>query len=147
MPTLAKSSAGTSLSISASLPASEVIGSYTALSYTVIAEVTSISELGKVYNKITHNPLNDRKTYKLKGSYDQGVLAVELAKAISNAGQTLLLAASNSDSDYTFKITYQDLTADYFTGKAMDFKTKIGGVDSILGASTNVELTSDIFTA
>lgn len=147
MPTLAKGSAGTILSISASLPASEVLASYSALTYTPIGEVTDIGEYGKKFNKTEHNPIGDRGTYKIKTSYDNGALSLQMAKAISDAGQILLLAARDSDADYTMKVTYPNSGGnDYFRVKVFGYVTNIGSVTTILGAKVEVELVGDVFS-
>lgn len=77
-------------------------------------------------------------------SYNNGTMALSLAKAQSDGGQALMITASGSDADYSFHITFQDGTDAYFTAKVMSFKTTIGGVDSILGASATLELNSDV---
>lgn len=144
MTTLAITVAGSTLSISASLPATYDAAGFAALSYTAVAEVTDIGELGKDFTLVTHNPLADRKTYKFKGSYNSGSLQIQLAKALSDTGQTILLAASNSDNDYSFHILLQDSSDMYFTGKVMSLMTKIGSVNNILAATAKVEIVSDI---
>lgn len=147
MPTKAQTVAGTSISISASLPATYDSTGFAALTYTVISEVTDIGNYGKDYTLVSHNPLNDRKTYKFKGSYNNGSLSIKLAKATlssTDAGQVIALAASNSDASYSFRITNQDATDSYFTGKVMSFVTSTGSINSILSAELKVELDSDI---
>lgn len=71
-------------------------------------------------------------------------MALTLAKATTDAGQILMTTASGSDADYSVHITFQDGTDAYFTAKVMSFKTSIGGVDSILGATATLEIISDI---
>jgi hypothetical protein len=61
-----------------------------------------------------------------------------------DAGQVLLLAAQDSDDSYSFKITLQDGTVNYFTGQVMSYRTSIGSVDQITSASVTVEVDSDI---
>ena len=147
MTTKAQSSAGTVLSISAAAPATYDAAGFAAVSYTAVAEVTDMGSFGKVFSLIAHNPVGDRKKYKLKGDYDNGKLALKLAKttlANADAGQTMLLAASNSDADYTFSFRFQDGSHAYMTGKVMSFTTMISTVNTILGADVQVEVTSDI---
>lgn len=147
MTTIAQSVAGTTLRISASLPATYDSAGFTALSYTLVSEITDMGDLGKEYTLITHNPVNDRKTYKFKGSYNNGSLALKLARATlvtTDAGQTIVIAAAASDADYSFKITFQDGGDLFFTGKILSFKTMIGSVNNILQADCKVEITSDI---
>lgn len=137
--------AGTTFSVSAALPASETSGAYAAVSYTAVAEVVDVGSLGKKYSLINHNPIGTRATFKFKGSYDSGSMTLKLAKAISDAGQALMLAASDSDNDYTFHIQLPDARDMYFRGKVMSFVTTIGTVNSIVGAEVEVQISGDIF--
>lgn len=144
MPTLAQTVAGSTFKISAALPATYDSAGFNALSYTTVAEVTDIGSLGKEYSLVTHNPVGDRKTYKFKGSYNNGAIALKLAKAIADAGQALVKTASDSDASYSFLITLQDGKKMYFTGQVMSFVTNIGTVNNILGADVKIEINSDI---
>ncbi len=147
MPTKAQTVAGTTISISAGLPATYDSTGFIALSYTAIAEVTDIGTLGKDFTLVTHNSIADRKTYKFKGTYNNGSLALKLAKATlasTDAGQTLAATASGSDASYSFKITSQDATDMFFTAKVMSFMTAVGGPNSILGGELKIEIDSDI---
>lgn len=148
MTTIAQSVAGSTLKVSASLPATYDSAGFAALTYTTVAEVTDLgSGLGKKYDMIEHRPVNDRKKYKFKGGYDNGSLAIKLASATAtatDAGQTLMIAASNSDADYSFKITVQDGSDYYFTAKCMNFTTDFGTLNNILAANAELQVTSDI---
>jgi hypothetical protein len=142
----AQSSAGTTISISATLPASYDATGFgnVATVYTPIGEVTNIGEFGKVYTLITHNPLATRKTEKLKGSYNNGSATLALAIYKADAGQILASTASDSDAAYAVKVVYQDGSIDYFTALVMSFTTNPAGVDDILSGSINIELDNDI---
>jgi hypothetical protein len=76
--------------------------------FTVVGQVSNIPEFGRIYNEVKFNPLSTRGTLKVKGSYDDGSLPVELAKDSADPGQVLLLAASNTDFDYNFKVVAND---------------------------------------
>lgn len=145
MTSLAKTSAGTTMSVSASLPATYDAAGFGALSYTAIAEVTDMGQVGKVYTKVTHNPVADRKTYKFRGSYDNGTIALKMARAFSDGGQTLLVAAAASDTAYSYKIQLQGSgTILYFTALALSLVTVVSTVNTITAADMNLELVSDI---
>lgn len=148
MTTIAQTLAGSTLKISASLPATYDSTGFAALTYTTVAEVTDLgSGLGKKYNKAQHEPVNDRKIYKFKTNYDNGSLTVKMARATAtttDAGQTLLIAAVSSDADYSFKITLQDGSDLYFTAKTMSFAADLGTGSSILTATAMLEVNSDI---
>jgi hypothetical protein len=139
-------SAGTTIAITASLPATYDAAGFSAVGmvYTAIGEITDAGEYGKEYNLVTHNPLADRKTYKRKGSYNNGSMTLQMGRVPDDAGQVLLLAAQDSDDSYSFKITLQDGTVNYFTGQVMSYRTSIGSVDQITSASVTVEVDSDI---
>lgn len=142
--------AGTTVSVSASTPttldANGTTG-YPSLAYSLIGEVSDVGSYGKEYTLVTFNSVNDRKTRKQRGSYNNGQLTLKLAKctlAGTDAGQAVLNAAG--DTNVTFKVTNQDGTDDYFMGKVMSFMTQVGSVNSILSGEIKVELDSDVFS-
>ena len=141
---LAITSAGSKISIG-NPPASQTLVALQAVSYTDIAEVTDIGEFGKSYNLVTHNPLGDRVTVKRKGSINNGTIALQMAYAPADPGQTLLATAVDSDNSYSYRVTLQDLTQFYFTGQAMSRPVQVGGVDSITASTCNIEIDSTIF--
>lgn len=141
---LAITSAGSKISIG-NPPASKTLVALQAVSYTDIAEVTDIGEFGKSYNLVTHNPLGDRVTVKRKGSTNNGTIALQMAYAPADPGQTLLATAVDSDNSYSYRVTLQDLTEFYFTGQAMGRPVQVGGVDSITASTCNIEIDSTIF--
>lgn len=57
MPSLAQSVAGSTLKISAALPATYDAAGFTALSYTAVSEITDMGSLGKDFSLISHNPV------------------------------------------------------------------------------------------
>ena len=62
----------------------------------------------------------------------------------TDAGQTLLIAAADSDADYSFRITIQDGSDYFFAAKVMDYTTDYGSLNNILMANASLEVTSDI---
>jgi hypothetical protein len=138
------SSAGSALALSAVLPATQDAAGYNALTWTNVGEVTDVGELGKEYNLITYTPLASRRVQKLKGSYNQGTMALQMARDTADAGQTAIRTARDSDADYAFRLTLQNGTKLYFQAKVMGYKTSVGSTDQITGASANLEITTDI---
>lgn len=138
-----KSSAGSTIKICASQPATYDSAGYAALTFTTIGEVTDLGEFGRMYNLLRHNALATRSTVKKKGSYDEGQVAMQLGLDTDDAGQILAKAAALSDSDYSFLITTQIGDKYYFQAQVMSFKVGIGGVDKITSASCNLEITSN----
>lgn len=137
-----RSSAGTTIKISASTPATFDAAGYTALVMTLIGEVTDLGEFGREYNLITHNPLGSRGTVKKKGSFNEGSINVQLGLDTDDAGQILAKAAALSDADYSFCITTQNGDKYFFQAQVMSFKVGVGSVDSVTSATMLLELTS-----
>lgn len=137
-------SAGSTLSIGAALPATYDATGYGAVVWTVVGEITDLGEFGKEYNLVTHTALGQRQNKKFKGSFNNGSLQLQLARDTADAGQIAMRDALDSDASFPFKVTLQDLSKAYFTGKVMSYKTSVGSVDQITGASCTVEIDSEI---
>lgn len=140
----AKTSAGTTLGISASHPATFNEAGFEALVYTTIGEITSIDgDIGRVYNLVTHNPLATRATVKKKGSYNSGSVTIPLAIDDDDAGQLLALTARDSDENYSFVIEEPDGAFRFFQGIVMSFPVNYGGTDAITSGTLTIEITAD----
>ena len=137
-------SAGSTIAISATLPGAETSGSYGGLSWTVIGSITDLGSFGKTYNEVSFTPLASRAKQKFKGSYDNGTLALKLAKDKSDAGQVIALAALASDNAYAFKVVLQDGTIEYFSGRVMSYAIQVGSVDQMTGADVNIGISTNI---
>lgn len=137
-----RTSAGTTIAISASNPATFDEAGYLALSFTTIGEVTDLGEFGREYALVTHNPVGSRGTVKKKGSYNEGTMTLQLGLDTDDAGQILAKAAHLSDNDYSFKVTTQNLDDYYFQAQVMSFKLGVGSVDQITTATIVLELTT-----
>lgn len=140
--TSAFTSAGSSLAISATLPASLTATAYGVPLYTNIGEVTDAGSLGRTYNIVNHNPLATRGTVKIKGSFDDGTMTVQLAYAPGDAGQVLVETALNSDAFYAFRLTLQDGTIKYFQAQVTSAPVNVGTVDQITGLTVNLSIKS-----
>jgi hypothetical protein len=138
-----RSSAGTTLKIGASQPATFDATGYNALTLTTVGEVTDLGEFGREFNLITHNPLGNRGTVKLKGSFNEGSITCQLGLDTDDAGQILCKAASLADADYSCLITTQNGDKYYFQAKVMSFKVGVGSVDGVTTASVTLELTTN----
>lgn len=140
----AKTSAGTTLAISASAPATFNQAGFEALSFTEIGEITNIDgQIGRTYNTVSHNPLASRATQKLKGSYNSGSVSAQYAIDRDDAGQALVDAALISDAPYSFELTEQDGTKIYFRGLVMGNPVTPGSTDTVTGGSISIEITAE----
>jgi len=115
--------AGTTIAVSASAPATYDSSGYGALSFTTVGEVTNLGSFGREYALVTHNPIGTRATQKYKGSYNEGQIAMEVGLDTDDAGQDLLATASASDSNYSSKVTAQNGDVYYFIAKRYGWRT------------------------
>ena len=144
MASKAMTSAGTTISISAALPATYNDTGFAALTFTEVGEVSDLGEFGREYNVVKFNPLKDRRTVKRKGSFDDGTVQVQLAKAATDAGQVILKTATNSDASHSIKIVLQDGTIFYFTAQVSSSTVNVGNVDQITSSTFKLEIDNDI---
>ena len=144
MPSGAFTSAGTTLSVAAALPATQDAAGFAALSWVLVGDVTDIGEFGKSYDLVTHNPLAERATYKRKGNYNNGSLAVQMARVPADGGQTILVDAVDDDDSYPFRVVLQDGTTQYFSGQVMSYTTNVGNGGQITAAAVSIEIDGDI---
>src|SRR5574343_1403208 len=135
-----RTSAGTTLGVSASNPATFDASGYNALSWTAVGEVTNLGEFGREYNLVTHNPVGNRGTVKKKGSFNEGSISMQVGLDTDDAGQILAKSASGSDNDYAFELTTQNGDKYYFQAQVMSFKVSVGSVDSITSATITLEI-------
>lgn len=139
--------AGASLALSATIPATFDASGYAAVfsaspGPAVIGQITDAGQHGRVYNVVTHNPIGSRGTQKFKGSFNEGQKVLTVGIDEDDAGQTLAIAALNSDNDYSFKVLYQDGGIDYFQAKVIGFQKSMTGVDTMLTATLTLEITT-----
>lgn len=137
-----RTTAGTTLRVSAGVPASFDVTGYAALTYTAVGEITNYGEFGRVYALVTHNPVASRGTVKKKGSFNEGQMALQIGLDTVDAGQVLMKAASLSDNNYAFEVTTQNGDIYYFQAQCMTWKVTLGGVDTITSAAATLELTT-----
>ena len=106
--------AGTTVSISAVLPATYDQAGFAALTFTAIGEVTTApGSGGKTYEDVSYTTLADRATKHLKGTSDQAEQTLEIVVDRADAGQALAVAALDSDNEYAMKVEYNNGEVDY----------------------------------
>jgi len=141
-----RTSAGSTLGVSATLPATFNEAGYTAeaMTYLDVGEITDMGEFGKEFALVTHNPLGERGTIKRKGSFNNGSLQLQLGLDNDDTGQAALQTALDSDDSIAVEIVLQDGTAYYFTAQVMSFNIQVGSVDQITTASVMLEIDREI---
>ena len=135
--------AGSTIGVVASTPATLDPAGFAALTYTLIGEVTDLGEFGVVYELVTHNPIATRRTVKRKGSKNKGSIPMVIGRDRSDAGQVVLQAGAdgvNVDVVHSFAITLQNNDIIYFTGQIMSFTDNLGSVNNITQIGCEVQI-------
>ena len=135
-----RTSAGTTLKVSASSPATFDPTGYNALTMTVVGEVSDLGEFGREFNLVTFNPVGSRGVVKKKGSFNQGTMTIQMGLDTDDTGQILLKSASMSDADHSFLVTTQNGDKYYFQAQVMSFKVNVGSVDQITTAAVTLSI-------
>jgi hypothetical protein len=144
MSTNVKTSAGTTLHISATLPATYDKAGYEAagITYTAVGRITNFGDLAIGFNPVEFNDVSTRDTLTLKGTRNAVELPLQLGRAVADAGQILIKTALDSDADYTFKITLSDGVKGYFIGKVISAALNIGDGNTVTGNAVAIRLNS-----
>lgn len=100
-------SAGTTIGLSASQPATYNEAGYEALTFTTIGSVTDLGEIpSRVYELVSLYYVASRGMSKAKGGYQLGSQTIVYAIDDSDTGQALVDTATESDSAYSVKISH-----------------------------------------
>jgi hypothetical protein len=137
-----RTSAGSTISITATKPATFDAAGYGALAPTIIGEITNLGDFGREYEEVKHERLSDRSTQKFKGGFDEGTMTLQLGLDESDAGQVLASAALLSDLDYYFKVVRQNGTIHYFPAKVMSFKRSLGARNQVTAGTIALSIST-----
>jgi hypothetical protein len=143
---LAITSATTSISVSATLPATYTATDFASLTWIPIAEVSNLGVFGGKSQIIKHIPIDTATVVKRAGSVDYGTISMTLAKH-AGADYTALQTAFNSRSSVAFKVTYPgSMGKDYFSGVVTSLQVNVGTADKILEQTIDIELDNSIIS-
>lgn len=140
-------STGTLFALVAAEPATIDAAGFGALTFTNVGEITELPEYGANAEVVSHQPLATGRTEKYKGFINNGSMSIQCARDSDDAGQALLalgVTGINKNVEHSFRITYQDGSIDYFTGKIFSYTKNPGGANSMVGSSVQVEINSVI---
>lgn len=134
---------GTTLAVSATLPATQTDAAYAALTWTTVGEVTDIPSFGPAHEVVTHVPLATGVTAKYHGALNTGSITVPMALNPADTGQVALKTALSNKARIAFRVDYADGTNDYFQGKVMSF-TRGASIGSVVSAEVMIEIETPI---
>ena len=138
-------SAGSTLAITATAPATFDAAGYGAATFTEVGGIDKIGGIGAVFAKVEFQPLKGPKD-KHKGSRDNGSLAPSMALDEEDAGQILMRTASDDGTSkiYYFEVTYPTGAKRWFGGRVFGMPEVVDGADTIIMATPTVEIITDI---
>lgn len=105
---------GTTIAVSANLPATYDDTGFAALTYTDIGEVTTApGSGGKTFEDVSWTTLADAATKHRKGTSDQAEQTMEIIDDRDDGGQDILKTALDSADEISMKVTYNNGEVDY----------------------------------
>jgi len=138
--------AGTTVGISASLPATFDSAGYAALTFSVLGEVVDYSAGGKQYSTTERVPLAGDTTKYLKAIKSYAQETFTMSRDDDDAGQIIALAGVDAKTDYSIEINNPDGTVDYYTGIVLSYNDTRGDASAIINKAMVVQPTSDTVT-
>lgn len=121
---------------------------YGLLTFEEVGEVETWGNFGRTYNSVTFNAMGDRRTRKMKGTYNEGDPTFTVAFDGADAGQAAVEAALDSDDDYAIKLELSDgattNTIFYFRAKIMGAAFNLGNSEAVIRRDIQLGINSDI---
>lgn len=122
------SSAGTCLSVSASLPATYDAAGFEALTFTEVGEIETIGGMEIRRNTGTFTGLCSSNSTTIKGARQAMTISVVAALDEDDAGQVLMIASEAEKSElYSFCVTESNGVKNYFVGTVIAAGKTFGG--------------------
>ena len=98
------------------------------------------TQTGKKFRVLSRD--KEAGTVKLKGSFDDGTMTLQLSYAPGDAGQVLLETALDDDDFYSFELTLQNGTIIYFQAQVNSAPVNVGTTDTITGMTVSLGIKS-----
>jgi len=133
---------GATLSVSATLPATYDAAGYgaTTITWTAIGEIETLGNHGVKANIAQHTPIDTAVVSKVKGSKDYGQMQLMIGSIPTNAGQVILVAASESNNHYSAKLSYPDGEIHYLDVIVGSFEYQDGAVNDFCKVNVSLEV-------
>lgn len=132
---------GAIVAVSANAPATYNSAGYAALAWTVVGKITSWGEAGDTAEDVTETTLAGRVIHA-NGALDGGNVAFAFVVSGTDAGQTILINNSNSNTDVSFRITDPDGKIEYSTGVVSGVRSRERTANTAKGMTGNARINS-----
>lgn len=135
---------GAELHLSASLPATEDIAGYGALTFTEVTGVASLPEIGPSSNIVSQADLKDGILRKAHGERDFGGGDVQLREVMGDAGQALMNTAQDDESIISVKVVRPTGLIQYFQAIVGSFRRSEATTGNFAGIISSLQVVSAI---
>jgi hypothetical protein len=132
--------------------AADQLADFTSLSAGVeVSFIESMGTFGKQFQEVDFQAVADGRTIKYKGGFNSGSFPLTVAQDLSDPGQALLkqYGSALDQNTYPFKILFNGMDpsveAAFFGAKVMSFQTVLSSVNTVVKATINLALNTDIF--
>lgn len=139
------SNIGVLLGVSVASPATVDAAGFGALTYTNVGALISIGETGDESEDISI-PLVAGRTLHVNGAKDGGSRDFAYQYEIADAGQVLLRANNNNNTDVSFRITDADGKIEYFYGRIANLKMNERTSSTYKGQTGQLRVNSNVIT-
>lgn len=132
--TVVQTASGAVLLISASLPATYDAAGYAAsgVAMAPVGNIENYGNHGVTANITPFTPIDTATVTKVKGSKDYGTMSLMIGNVTAgDAGQIILLAASESNNHYSVEIDYPDGEIHYLDVLVSKFEYQDGSVNDV----------------
>ncbi|HEU5019686.1 MAG TPA: hypothetical protein VFT69_17145 [Pseudolabrys sp.] len=127
---------------------------FTSTTWTEIADWTQCGSFGDTSALITTAVISRGRDVKQKGTKNAGSMQNVFAVNADDAGQIALIAAKTSNSNFPFKIEWDDApsgvgatpTIHYFVGLVMSAQEAGGGPNTVRSLNATIEINSNVVT-
>lgn len=124
-------------------PATIDAAGFAALTYVPIGKIASWGAIGDTSNDITVDLLDGRVEH-VNGAKDGGAVPFTIRADAPDAGQAILLAQSNSNTEVSFKITDPDGKIAYLFGKVANVQDQERSSSNYKGYTGEVRVNSPV---
>lgn len=135
---------GSKIYFSASLPATEDVAGYAALTWTEVKGVASIPEIGGSASVVSQADLADGVVRKAHGEVDFGGGTVQYRLINADAGQGVLAAAYGSKNIISGKVLRSTGRIEYFQCIIMSNRTAEATTGNFYGVSSDMQVVSTV---
>ncbi|MBN9078519.1 MAG: hypothetical protein BGN87_00145 [Rhizobiales bacterium 65-79] len=123
---------------------------FSGVTWTEIADWTQCGAFGDTRSVITTQVISRKRDVKLGGTLNAGQMQNQFATNTGDAGQVALIAAAAGNSNWPFKIEWDDApsggtpTLNYFIGLVTSAQQAGGGANTVRQLNATIEINSNI---